>query len=354
MPADGSRLRPSRAAVTLALAALVACGGAGARSARVVIPQGASMRTAAESLSKAGVIRSARLFRFYATVKRSDRGIKAGTYMLRRGESWSTVLDALRAGKGIVQVVTVPEGYAISQIAPLLASKLQQPADSVEGAARDTAWLHRLGVPISTLEGYLFPDTYSFPDGTTARAAVNTMLRRFEQVWRPEWTARLDSIRMTRHQVLTLASIVETEARLAEERPVIAGVYVNRLREGMLLEADPTVQYARGTHTARVFYKDLEIESPYNTYRHPGLPPGPIASPGRASIMAALYPATVPYKFFVAYPDGHHEFRNDLAAHTRAKAEARKAWDIAAATRRPAPAPPAATPPASNRPRNKK
>jgi UPF0755 protein len=148
--------------------------------------------------------------------------------------------------------------------------------------------------------------------------------------------------------VLTLASIVETEARLAEERSIIAGVYVNRLREGMLLEADPTVQYARGAHAARVFYKDLDIESPYNTYRHAGLPPGPIASPGRASIVAALYPANVTYKFFVAYPDGHHEFRNDLAGHTRAKAEARKAWDLAAA-RRPAATPAPAAPPAPNR-----
>ena len=338
----------ARAALTLLVAA-AACGG-GRGSARVVIPPGASMRTAAESLAKAGVIRSARLFRAYAKVRRSDRGIKAGTYMLRRDEGWNGVLDALRAGKGIVAVVTIPEGFSLSQIAPLLATKLQQPADSVMAAARDTAWLHRLGVPIGLLEGYLFPDTYTFPDGTTARAAVNAMLRRFEQVWRPEWTARLDSISLSRHQVLTLASIVETEARLAEERSIIAGVYVNRLREGMLLEADPTVQYARGAHAARVFYKDLDIESPYNTYRHAGLPPGPIASPGRASIVAALYPANVTYKFFVAYPDGHHEFRNDLAGHTRAKAEARKAWDLAAA-RRPAatPAPAPAAPPAPKR-----
>jgi UPF0755 protein len=188
-------------------------------------------------------------------------------------------------------------------------------------------------------------------DGTTGRAAVTAMLRRFEQVWRPEWTARLDSISMSRHQVMTLASIVETEARLPAERPIIAAVYMNRLRDGMLLEADPTVQYARGAHTSRVLYKDLDVESAYNTYRHPGLPPGPIASPGRASITAALYPANVPYKFFVAYPDGHHEFRNDLAGHTVAKAAARKAWDTLA-TRRPTPAP-APAPTTSSRRRKK-
>ncbi len=314
----------------------------------MVIPPGASMRAAAESLSKAGVIRSAKLFRAYASLRKSDRGIKAGTYQLRRGESWNGVLDALRAGKGIVQVVTIPEGYSTIQIVPLLATKLKQPIDSVEAAVRDTTWLRRLGVPTPILEGYLFPDTYTFPDGTTARAAVNAMLRRFEQVWRPEWTARLDSVSMSRHQILTLASIVETEARLPQERPIIAAVYRNRLRDGMLLEADPTVQYALGKHVTRVFYKDLNVESPYNTYRHAGLPPGPIASPGRASIEAALYPANVPYKFFVAHPDGHHEFTRDLAGHMQAKAQARKAWDTLEAARRattPAAPTPASPPP---------
>jgi UPF0755 protein len=156
------------------------------------------------------------------------------------------------------------------------------------------------------------------------------MVRRFEQVWRPEWTARLDTIEMTRHEVVTLASIVEREAKRAEERPVIAGVYRNRLRDGMRLEADPTVQYARGIHTNRVLFKDLDVESPYNTYKYAGLPPGPIASPGGASLRATLYPADVPYKFFVAYPDGRHEFTVDFARHTEARRRALRARDAAA------------------------
>ena len=170
-----------------------------------------------------------------------------------------------------------------------------------------------------TLEGYLFPDTYIFPEGTTARAAVDAMVRRFEQVWKPEWTARLDTIHMSRNDVMSLAAIVEKEARRPEERPVIAAVYLNRLRSGMLLQADPTVQYALGRHVTRVYYKDLETDSLYNTYLHKGLPPGPIASPGKASIEAALYPANVPYEYFVAFPDGHHEFRRDLAEHEIAR-----------------------------------
>jgi UPF0755 protein len=224
--------------------------------------------------------------------------------------------------------VTIPEGFTLSQIVPLIARVLEVPADSVIAAARDTAHLHRLGIPTPTLEGYLFPDTYTFLPGTPARAAVGAMVRRFEQVWRPEWTTRLDSISMSRHQVVTLASIVEREAKRPDERPVIAGVYRNRLRSGMRLEADPTVQYARGIHTNRVLFKDLDVDSPYNTYRNVGLPPGPIASPGAASLQASLYPTDVPYKFFVAYPDGRHVFTVDFAQHTAARRQALRAWNV--------------------------
>jgi len=254
--------------------------------------------------------------------------------MLHRRSSWSVVLDALRGGKGIVHVVTIPEGFSIAQIAPLLVSKLKQPMDSIDAAVRDTALLHRLDIPTPTLEGYLFPDTYIFPDGASARAAVEAMVRRFEQIWKPEWTARLDTIHLSRNDVMALASIVETEAKLGPERPLIAAVYLNRLRTGMLLQADPTVQYALGKHVARVFYKDLEVDSPYNTYKYKGLPPGPIASPGKLSIEAALYPANTPFVYFVAFPDGHHEFRTDLAGHEQAKLEARKAWNSVDAARR--------------------
>jgi UPF0755 protein len=308
-------------------ATLVACGAGSGPEVRVTIPQGATMRVAAESLSRAHVISFARGFRFYASLRHDDRGIRAGTYMLHRNAGWGYVLDALRGGKGLVHIVTIPEGFSLAQIEAALESKLGAPEDSVAAAARDTSLLRALDLPTGTLEGYLFPDTYVFPDGTTPRGAVEAMVRRFEQVWKPEWTARLDTIHLSRNDVMTLASLVEKEAKMPEERPVIAAVYLNRYRAGELLQADPTVQYALGKHVARVLYKDLEVESPYNTYKHKGFPPGPIASPGKPSIEAALYPANVPYKYFVAFPDGHHEFRADLAAHERAVAEARRAWD---------------------------
>ena len=321
-------------AATSLVLSLAACGSGSGTPVRVTIPQGATLRVAADSLARAGVVVYPRFFRVYASMRRGDRAIKAGTYMLRPHEGWGTVLDALRRGKGLVHIVTIPEGYSIGQIAPLLESKLTTPADSVSAAVSDTALLHQLDAPTKTLEGYLFPDTYIFAEGTTARAAVDAMVRRFEQVWKPEWTARLDTVHLSRNDVMALASIVEKEARLPEERPVIAAVYMNRLRAGIPLQADPTVQFALGKHVARVYYKDLEVESPYNTYKHKGLPPGPIASPGKPSIEAALYPANVPFIYFVAFPDGHHEFRRDLAGHEKAKVEARKAWDSLETTRR--------------------
>jgi UPF0755 protein len=315
--------------------ALTACGRGAGRSVRVTVPPGASLGIAAESLARAGVIGSTRLFRLYALLRHDDRDIKAGTYMLHRNSGYGATLDAIRGGKGLVHTVTIPEGYSLSQIIPLFATKLGLPAESLQVAVRDTAVLHRLDIPTATIEGYLFPDTYIFPEQTNARSAIATGVKRFEQVWQPEWTARLDTIGLSRHDVMTLASIVEKEARLPEERPIIAAVYLNRLRDHMLLQADPTVQYALGEHQNRVLYKHLEVESPYNTYKHPGLPPGPIASPGRASIVAALYPASVPYKYFVALPDGHHEFRNDYAGHENARRLARQAWDsVATAVRR--------------------
>lgn len=322
------RVRVGGTAPALAVAAagaLAACRGEPAGlPVRVVIPPGTTFRAAAESLSSARLVSSPRAFRFYAMVGGRDRSLKPGTYLLQRGASWGELVDALTEGRGILRVVTIPEGFAISSIVPALARTLNVPDDSVQTAVRDTALLRQLDIPTPTLEGYLFPDTYLFADGTAPRAAVADMVRRFRQVWKPEWDAQLAALAMSRHDIVTLASIVEKEAKLPEERAVISAVYHNRLKRGMLLQADPTVQYGLGRHTERVLFRDLAVNSPYNTYRHPGLPPGPIASPGAASLEAALFPANVPYLYFVAAPDGHHEFRTTYAEHTRATREFRR------------------------------
>jgi UPF0755 protein len=323
--------RRRTAVLATAAAFVLACGKSGGPPVRVTVPTGATMRTAAESLHRAGVIGSPAMFRLYAKVRRFDRGIRAGTYLLPRDASWGSVLAALRSGKGVVQVVTIPEGFTLAQIEAALAAKLAVPVESIRVATRDTALLRRLDVPTPTVEGYLFPDTYSFPPGTSARVAVQTMVRQFEQRFRPEWKARLDTLALSRHDLITLASIVEREARMAEERPVIAAVYWNRLRKGMLLQADPTVQYALPQYQSRLMNKHLTVKSPYNTYKYPGLPPGPIASPGLASIQATLHPADVPFLYFVAHPDGHHEFRVKLEEHQAAARIARRAWNAKAA-----------------------
>jgi UPF0755 protein len=313
------RIAGGRVTLGVTVALLAACGSEGAPVRRVTIPQGSSFAAAADSLESAGVVRSPRLFRLYASITGRDRDIKAGTYLLEPGLSWNELIQALSAGRGIEQNITVPEGLALRAIVPLLARSIGAPVESLWVAARDTATRRRLTVPTPDLEGYLFPDTYRFMYGTSAREAVREMVRRFEAIWEPTWDARLAELGMSRHAVMTLASIVEKEARLAEERPVISAVYHNRLRQGMPLQADPTVQYAIGEHRTRVLYRDLKIDSPYNTYRNRGLPPGPIASPGRASIEAALFPANVPYRYFVAHPDGHHEFRVTFEEHTAAR-----------------------------------
>lgn len=296
-----------------------ACGGEphGAPT-RVIIPRGASFAQATDSLAKAKLVGSPKMFRLYGRVTGGDRNIKPGTYLLRPGTPWSDIVSALNGGHGLVNTVTIPEGYDTHQVTPLLARTLKVPPDSVRAAMRDTALLARLDIPNPTLEGYLFPDTYAFPIGTTARQAVREMVYAFERRWKPDWNASLEELKINRNDLVTMASIVEKEARVPEERPVIAAVYYNRLRKGMLLQADPTVQYALGRHGGRVYYKDLAVKSPYNTYINKGLPPGPIASPGVASLTAAAHPASVPYLYFVASRDGHHEFRMTLNEHVNA------------------------------------
>ena len=314
----------SRFALVAVCALAAACSGQPHGAAtRVIIPRGASFAQAADSLARTGLIGSPRMFRLYGRVTGGDRNIKPGTYLLKHGTPWHDIVSALNGGHGLVNTITIPEGYTLSQITPLLARTLKVPMDSVQAAVRDTALLARLDIPSPTLEGYVFPDTYAFPVGTTARQAVREMVYSFERRWKPEWDSSLVDLKVNRNDLVTMASIVEREARLPEERPVIAAVYYNRLRRGMLLQADPTIQYALGHHVGRVLYKDLEIASPYNTYIHKGLPPGPVASPGVASLAAAANPANVPYLYFVASKDGHHEFRMTLEEHTSAIREVR-------------------------------
>jgi UPF0755 protein len=228
----------------------------------------------------------------------------------------------LARGAAVSRKFTVPEGLTIPEIAALAAERLGVPEDTVLRAANDaSAATAFIGYPVRSFEGFLRPETYMLPVETRGPELVRIMAEAFKAGWDPAWTRQLDSLGLTQLQLVTLASIVEGEARADDERETIAGVYLNRLRIGMALQADPTVQYAlslaTGKRKPRLYEKDYQFPSPYNTYLHPGLPPGPVNSPGRRSLEASLHPAPVPYLYFVAGPDGRHLFAKTYAEHLR-------------------------------------
>lgn len=302
---------------------VAACGGGAIGSIeRVTVPPGASFAQVTDSLVGRRVIGNRLWFKLLARIKGVDREVRAGVYEFTRGQTAGSVLDVLAKGRAAAERFTVPEGLTIPEVAALAAARLGISADSVVAAASDSAEAAALGISGNSLEGFLRPETYTVPIDITARELVRAMARGFQSDWQPEWTTRLDTLGLTRLQLVTLASIVEGEARVDGEREVIAGVYLNRLRRGMALQADPTVQYAiylkTGKRKSRLYEKDYLIQSPYNTYLNPGLPPGPVSSPGRRSLVASLHPADVPYLFFVAGANGRHHFSRTYAEHLRA------------------------------------
>ena len=320
----------ARPFVALLLTALLtACGGMSegeGEDIRVHVPRGASMSQVADSLAAHDIVENAFAFRIYARVKGLAGSIKAGTYEFKRGAGWDRLLDDLAHGRVVNDRLVIPEGWDIRRIAPTLAEISGLPADSVEAILFDSATAARLGVPGPTLEGYLFPATYTFPVDAPLDTLLRRIVERYHAAWTPERRALADSIGMSEREVVTLASIVEAEARRREELRTISAVYHNRLRRNYPLQADPTVQYALGERQARLLYAHIDSSAgnPYNTYRRPGLPPGPIGSPGEAAIDAALNPDTVSYFFFVARPDGSHVFTRTFTEHQRAVAEARR------------------------------
>jgi UPF0755 protein len=316
--------------IALVVAAALGCtapGDSGA-TARVTIPPGASFREVTDTLANRGLIGSRLWFRVLARLRRTDRAIKAGIYDLPQGASNWALLTVLEHGDVAMARFTAPEGLTLLELADLAEARLGIPHDSVIAAARDRARVSQLAPDAPTLEGYLLPETYALPLPVSATGLVQAMMDEFKRRWNPAWDRRLDSLRLSRTELLALASIVEGEARHDDERSTIAAVYRNRLRLRMPLQADPTVQYAiqmaTGERKPRLFFKDYEFPSLYNTYLNPGLPPGPVNSPGLKSIEAALYPADVPYLYFVAGPDGHHRFSRTLEEHNRAIAQARR------------------------------
>ena len=316
-------IRNPQSAIGFLLAgALTACGGASSPGERapVTIPPGATLEAAVDSLAAHDILEHAGLFTLYARLHGLRGSLKSGVYLLAPRSRWGDVVDALERGRGVEARLVVPEGLTLAEVAAAARAQLGVPRDSFLAAARDPELIRGLGLPgdARSAEGYLFPTTYLVSLHIRARDLVRVMTREFAAQWQPEWQARLDSLHLTRHALVTLASIIEAEVRYDPDRPYVSAVYHNRLARGMRLEADPTVAYAYGRRLRRVWEKNLAIRSPYNTYQHAGLPPGPIGQPGRASLVAALYPAMVPFQYFVAQPDGKHIFSTTYAEHLAA------------------------------------
>jgi UPF0755 protein len=287
------------------------------------IPRGSTTREIASRLAASGVVESPWQF-LAARALRPSAKLQAGEYRFAEPASALDVYGRIARGDVFHHEVVIPEGFNMFDIAALLEKQgLASAADFLE-AARDPSLIRDLAPEARTLEGYLFPDTYRVPSRTPPRELCRILTRRFRAEWK-KLQADADA-----HRTVTLASLVEKETGVPEERPLVASVYHNRLRIGMKLDCDPTTLYAailEGRYRGAIHVSDLASTHPYNTYKHPGLPPGPIANPGEASLRAALNPADTPYLYFVAHPDGsgRHQFSKDLASHNAAANRYRRA-----------------------------
>src|SRR5712691_3214688 len=292
-------------------------------SRRVDIPANEGLLEIARRLEEAEVIRNRMAFVALAALRGNARHLQAGEYDIPRDASALRVLQLLESGRVVHHPVLLPEGGSVFELARILESERLAAAADVIRLAHDRAFLRTLNIEASSLEGYLFPDTYLFVRGLTTEEILARMVQRLRAKITPEMLDRARARGLDLHGLLTLASIVEREAVVRGEMPLIAAVFWNRLRLDMPLQADPTVQYALGKDRQALTRADLLADDPYNTYRRPGLPPGPIASPGLAAIEAALRPAAVRYLYFVARDDRRHHFSTTVAEHNAAVARYR-------------------------------
>lgn len=291
---------------------------------RIEIPDGATMRRAAEILQREGLVTNDALFVLLGRWTRTHRNIMPGEYALNTRMLPMEILDRLLKGQVIEYDVAIPEGTTAEQISRLLEEQHLVDGPRFLALVRNPQFARALGIEADGLEGYLFPDTYRLTKRMGTEGIIRIMVGAFDRVYTPALDQRARDLGLTRHQVVTMASMIEKESGLDAERPLVSSAFHNRLRIGMPLQSDPTVIYALPRFTGPLRRTDLAIDSPYNTYRNRGLPPGPIASPGRASILAALEPARSPFLYFVSKNDGSHTFSVTLEQHNRAVARYRQ------------------------------
>ena len=294
-------------------------------SRTVEIPATLGVFGIARHLAAQGVIRSQVVFVGLAVLRGTARSLKAGEYEVPQGASLLVVLQLLETGRVKPRLLVLPEGFTIRDLARQIEAESLAPAEDVVRVAGSGHLAWSLGIEADSLEGYLFPDTYQVTKGTRVDEILGRMVQRFrDRAGTADVVARARLRGLSLHQLVTLASIVEKEAALAAERPIIARVFLNRLQRDMPLQADPTVAYALAKEGRPPTREDLQVDHPFNTYKNRGLPPGPIGNPGRAAIDAVLEPANVPYLYFVAIDDRAHHFSTTLEEHNQAVARYRQ------------------------------
>lgn len=291
--------------------------GAGKVVNIVEFSKGTPLRKLADELEKGGILGSSRLFILYARLKGVADRAKAGTYQFTDGEPPAEILRKLVAGEVYEKRFAVPEGYSIYQIAELLEGRQLFSKEAFLKECRNQALLKELGIHGKSVEGYLFPSTYNLANVTDPADFIRLMTGHFRKVYE-RYSSLEERSRLTRHQIITLASMVEKEAVIPEEKPLIASVFFNRLKKGMPLQSDPTAVYGMYAFGGKVTKRDVQRKSAYNTYKFRGLPPGPIGNPATGAIEAVLLPAATDYYYFVAKKDGTHHFSTTLDEHNRA------------------------------------
>lgn len=283
------------------------------------INKGMYFNSIVQTMVKEGILTNTNKLKVAAAILGLKNQMKAGKYEIRGAISSLDLLMQLADGNVAVEWLTIPEGMHARQIAGVVSRAIETDSTRFMELVYDQGFVRSLGLPVQNLEGFLFPDTYAFYWGMNPESVISAMVGQFITRFPDTLRTRAKELSLTISEVVTLASIIEGEAVVDTERGIISAVYWNRIKRGMLLQADPTVQYIIPDGPRRLLNRDLRIDSPYNTYKYRGLPPGPINNPGFASLRAALYPADVPYLYFVANGDGSHTFSRNLREHLRAK-----------------------------------
>jgi UPF0755 protein len=291
------------------------------KDAIIKIDEGDNLNIISRKLKEAKIIQDRIGFKLMVVAFKKSTNLSYGWYKFKIYEDPRDVLKSLIKGRRLTVKVAIPEGLKVNET--IYAFRRHKNADidisKLKSLTRDTNFIKKLGINQPTLEGYLFPNTYIFYKGEKPENVIKKMVSNLYNIIKPCQKFKIKSMEFSAHEILTIASMIEREAMVDREKPIIASVIYNRLEKNMPLQIDATVIYALGKHKSRVMYKDLRVKSPYNTYRNRGLPPGPIASPGFQSIMAALHPARTDYLFYVATGRGDHIFNKTLEEHRIAK-----------------------------------